>query len=296
MIPLIKIRLTYMKRHFIKCFLEYFSFACVVIGILYLIYKEVKYEIPVLSSNDMICDYEQKYPQNETSRRFSREDRVAIVSDDKETIEEFKKFVKNNNFYKINISCFNKKDEMNLGRFDIYIEIIKNNDNYEFKMKSDFIYPTGLSDEENEIISFSDSNKNEVLNEYSFIMHQFLYSIKKPINLKKFGVYSCSFNGTKLLPKKVILLIFVPIFFSYVYGLIFFSFSSRMIYEKEKSLDILLNRYGIKKYQYILSWFLTYIILTSFTTISIIITVCKIIMYKKILLSNFLLSHIYFLV
>ncbi len=126
MIPLIKIRLTYLKRHYIKCFLEYFNLVCVVICILYLIYKEVKYDIPVLSSNDMICNYEQKYPQIETSRRYSIDDSVSILSDDNEAFEEFKKFVKNNNFYKINISCFNKKDEMNLGRFDIYIAIIKN--------------------------------------------------------------------------------------------------------------------------------------------------------------------------
>jgi hypothetical protein len=44
-----------------------------------------------------------------------------------------------------------------------------------------------------------------------------------------------------------------------------------MIYEREKKLDILLKRHGMKKKDYLISWFITYILLTSFTTISTII-------------------------
>ena len=114
-------------------------------------------------------------------------------------------------------------------------------------MKSQYIsISTQLNDEESELISFTRSSENGILNEYSFLIHKFLFNIKNPINPKKFGVYSCIIYPTNSIISEAQLLILVPLFLSFVYGLIFLSFSLRMIDEKEKRLDLLLNRYGIK--------------------------------------------------
>ena len=66
-------------------------------------------------------------------------------------------------------------------------------------------------------------------------------------------------------------LVFESLLFASLVGLQFilqmYSFNLRMIDEKENKLNILLERQGISKYKYSLSWFITYIILFFLTMI-----------------------------
>ena len=113
MIPLFKIRYTYMKRHSFNFALNYVSLGVLMLYICYTYYVETKKQERYLSSDDFRCINYEEYPKNESTRRYISNYMLAIISDDKKTIEEFKQFIKTNNFSQYNISYFNKINEVN---------------------------------------------------------------------------------------------------------------------------------------------------------------------------------------
>ena len=105
----------------------------------------------------------------------------------------------------------------------------------------------------------------------AFYIHKFLFNYYN-INKKNYTVYSYPMKTTYYRHFDISASYINPIMISMIYGIIFLNFSLRMIDEKEKKLDILLNRYGIKKYQYYLTWFIYYVILTIFINFCTILT------------------------
>ena len=85
MIPLIKIRLTYLKRHYWKCFFYYFSagFLILFILIIYLILNKI-YPKDV-EDEEFNTNIIHQYPSYHHRHFFS----IAIISEDKTLFYEF---------------------------------------------------------------------------------------------------------------------------------------------------------------------------------------------------------------
>ena len=201
--------------------------------------------------------------------------KIGIISEDEKIFNEFKKIIEKEYSQFIKLEYFKKEtDILKYGDYFTIIEIRKIKEKaYQFKIKNDniSIYKS-ISDEESQLIIPSNPfyGENIILDVNAFYIHKFLFYYYN-INKKNYTVYSYPIKSYNCDFDIITILYIYPIMISMLYGIIFLSFSLRMIDEKEKKLDILLNRYGIKTNQYYFSWLLTYIILTSFTTISIII-------------------------
>ena len=262
MIPLIKIRLTFIKRNIWKCFFYYFltGISLLIILIVILITGNI--------SSDNFIDEEfdnyniNKYPEYNTLDNPI----IGIISEDKKLFDEFKYYthIPELQYY---------KNENQIKNYDLdFIEIIKlNKKSFQFKLKSDYlIFQKSIEDEKSKLMIPDDDNFiNRDLSNYAFYIHNFLLQYNN-ITGKDFKIYSFTMKN-KYNDFNTSQLYFIPFFISFIYGFFFLNISLRMIAEKENKIDILLNRYGIKRHQYYISWLLTYIILTSFTMICIII-------------------------
>ena len=201
--------------------------------------------------------------------------KIGIISEDENIFNGFKKIIEKEYSQFIKLEYFKK--ETDILKYDDYFTIIEirkiKEKAYQFKIKNDnIIIYKSISDEESQLIIPSNPfyGENIILDVNAFYIHKFLFYYYN-INKKNYTVYSYPIKSYNCDFDIITILYIYPIMISMIYGIIFLSFSLRMIDEKEKKLDILLNRYGIKTNQYYFSWLLTYIILTSFTTISIII-------------------------
>ena len=215
---------------------------------------------------------------------------IGLVLENKKLFDEFNKTYK----YKITKDLFYFKNEKEFKKYNdnkknkrikYLIELIQiKNDSFNFKLKTDDIYLNKLiADEESDLI-ISEEFINTVLDYWSFPVHNFLLNYFNKTNNKNFNVFSYPFsnlNTHELGFSSDFIIYFSPITISCVYSVIFLNISLRMIDEKEKKLDILLNRYGIKKYQYYFSWFIYYIILTIF------INFCSIFTFSHLLFDKF---------
>ena len=258
-----------MKRHPWKCFLNYFSAGLMMLFILFSVvrrktrYLSVKY--PYYSID--------KFPVDFTHSRYY-EKYIGVITDEERIINEFNKTFQNSSFIIARIK--NEKDISSFFFFGI-VEVVKKGDLYKFKLKTrDVSVSKLISDEESDLIlpTYYYSGSDRILSNFSFHIHKILLNLNGKQSVKNLIVYSCpmiSSDKIKMYINSELLLAF-PLFISFVYGVIFLSISLRMIDEKVHKLDILLSRYGIKKYQYFLSWLLTYLILTIFTSICTIIT------------------------
>ena len=298
MISLIKIRLTYIKRHYCKCFFNYFAAGSVLL--IYLILDLIFIE----RHRDLQEDFDPKfisvYPSFNTKDMFPNITKIGIISEDEKIFNEFKKIIEKEYSQFIKLEYFKKEtDILKYGDYFTIIEIRKIKEKaYQFKIKNDniSIYKS-ISDEESQLIIPSNPfyGENIILDVNAFYIHKFLFYYYN-INKKNYTVYSYPMKSIYNYTYFDISISYIyPIMISMIYGIIFLSFSLRMIDEKEKKLDILLNRYGIKTNQYYFSWLLTYIILTSFTTISIIIFFSYLTFIKlDIFLIFFIISQILF--
>ena len=216
-------------------------------------------------------DLLEKYPSNQILKSNS----IGIISEEENIFKEFNKENKKENL-SLELTYFKK--ESDIRQYDKYqsiIECIKIKEKiYQFKIKNDYIsLSKSISDEESQLIMpYYQYNSYEILDGIAFYIHKFLFNFYN-INKKNYTVYSYPMktNDNRRYFISDFHINTIPIIISIIYGIIFLNFSLRMIDEKEKKLDILLNRYGIKIHQYYISWLLTYIILIIFTTFSIII-------------------------
>ena len=213
-----------------------------------------------------------KFPVDFTHSRYY-EKYIGVITDEERIINEFNKTFQNSSFI---IKKIKNEDDISSDYYAI-IEVVKKGDLYKFKLKTrDVSVSKLISDEESDLIlpTYYYGGSDRILSNFSFHIHKILLNLNGKQSVKNLIVYSCpmiSSDKIKMYINSELLLAF-PLFISFVYGVIFLSISLRMIDEKVHKLDILLSRYGIKKYQYFLSWLLTYLILTIFTSICTIIT------------------------
>ena len=216
MIPLIKIRLTYLKRHYWKCFFYYFS-AGVLILIILLIYIIINKIYPSdLYDENFDTDIIHQYPSYHSI--YS----IAIISEDKNLFYEFKNHYTNIHYLKY---YKNKNEIENYNSFDLLIEFIKINEkSYQFKVKSDrFTFKKSIEDEKSKLmIPYDDDFAFTDLSDYAFYIHNFLLSYNNK-TAKDFKVYSYKmkkenneFDNHDLYE--------IPIFISLIYGIFFLIF------------------------------------------------------------------------
>ncbi len=94
MIPLIKIRLTYMKRHPWKCFLNYFSAGLMMLFILFFFvrFQRRKY----LSVKSPFYYSIDQFPINFTYYHYEKF--IGVITDEERIINEFNKTFQNSSF------------------------------------------------------------------------------------------------------------------------------------------------------------------------------------------------------
>ncbi len=304
MFPLLNIRFTYIKRNFCICFFNYFSFGILLL-IIVLLAKILGYERTEESKRNLDKIYPEgitRFPNPEFVNKIYY-DKVGLISKNKQLFNEFNKTFKhrheNDLVYFENEKESYKYNEREKIKINNLFELIQiKNDSFNFKFRSDKIDLDQLiSDEESDLICSYGSIQTE-LDYWSFPVHNFLLNYFNKINNKTFNIFSYGFSDkrkTSLNTFDNYTLYFYPLSISLFYGIIFLNISLRMIDEKEKKLDILLNRYGIKKNQYYISWFLYYIILTIFINICTIFTFSYLTFHKLFpYLFLFIINHILF--
>ena len=187
MIPLIKIRLTYMKRHPWKCFLNYFSAGLMMLFILfsYLKFERYNRNLSIKYPNYHI----DKFPYNYTYYYYEKY--IGVITDEERIINEFNKTFQNSSFI---IKKIKNEDEISSSNYMAIIEVVKKGDLYKFKLKSNSISVSKLiSDEESDLILPTRyyGGDNTILSNLSFYIHKILLNLNGKQSVKNLIVYSC---------------------------------------------------------------------------------------------------------
>ena len=164
-----------------------------------------------------------------------------------------------------------------------------------FRIKDDYFNVRDLEEINSQlkIPTSSDSFMPQMLIYYQLI-YNFLLEENSLNSTKKIaGIIKPTISNNRI-DKTTISYYLAPLFIIFIYSVLFLDFCFRMIYEKQGKLDKFLNRQGIKKFNFFLSWFLTYIFLSSFTTIIILYFLIKLIFelpnYSLLIITQILFS------
>ena len=208
-------------------------------------------------------------------------EQIGMVSENKTLFDEFNKTFtyknrKNLLYFKNEKECY-KYNQKTDDKVQYLFELIQmKNNSFNFKFRSNEIYLSNSFSDEESVLIIEKRPVDTKIDLWSYPVHNFLLNYFNKTNNKQFNVYSYGFSDFScfnIYPSDMsVYLYFFPLSISFIYGIIFLNISLRMIDEKEKKLDILLNRYGIKKYQYYLTWFIYYVILTIFINFCTIFT------------------------
>ena len=129
MIPLIKIRLTYLKRHPWKCFLNYFSGGLIMLFILFSFIISVR-KYRILSEKIPFSYSIDKFPSNVSFTNYDHT--IGVIINEEKIINELKKTFQNSSFIIQQIK--NEKEISSPNYFGI-VEVVKKDDLYKFKLK-----------------------------------------------------------------------------------------------------------------------------------------------------------------
>ena len=274
MIPLVKIRLIFIKRNRGKIFFFYYFPGIIMLFIIFISIITGKFRRRFLDTYIDFKDYNiRRFPENKYYLREVK--KLGIITNEQKIINEF-----NNSFKNYNISIEHLKDYNKISDYKDYIgvvEIIKNENLYKFKLKTNAILIDKLfSDEESDLLIPVSSYFGYFTSFLSFHIHNILLNLdnKKGKNITVYS-YEMYYPSSHLDSKYYINIYYIyiiPLIISFIYGIIFIGISLRMIDEKNHKLDLLLSRYGIKKYQYFFSWLITYLFNTIFLSICVIVT------------------------
>ena len=220
MIPLIKIRLTYMKRHPWKCFLNYFSAGLMMLFILFFVVSHTKRRY--LSAKYPYYSID-KFPVNFTYYYYEKY--IGVITDEERIINEFNKTFQNSSFI---IKKIKNEDEISSSNYMAIIEVVKKGDLYKFKLKSRYLSVTKLiSDEESDLILPTRyyGGDNTILSNLSFYIHKILLNLNGKQSVKNLIVYSYPMIRSDKINMYINseLLLAFPLFISFIYGVIFLS-------------------------------------------------------------------------
>ncbi len=282
MIPILKIRLIYVKRNLCKNIFQLFYPLIYILLIGYAL-KGLKSENYQLINNTKPKSYSSQ-TFNLYNYQFINNinDQIGVISDNKIIIEQFLEFAhrvyslsfftiktfSNEKEYKKHLYSSNYINEI---PFD-FILVIKGKDkkNLNFEIKSQNLKIRSIYSSSN-LLTFNNDLMNTQLNDverwlnYDIFLTNFLLylnNISKPqenikINYKPLTtppIYNYLSNEDFIM--------LIPMLISISYSSTLFTFFLWMVKEKEKKLKDLLSRQGINPIRYFFSWILTFLTLT----------------------------------
>ena len=305
MIPLLKMRLSYIKR---KPFKNFFTFALPIILSLLLSYlaneiikNDSKLEQepqPTIYSNlnysFNFINYTFPFPSNDSLAIISKNEKLKEIM-----IQKYNQYF---------LGHHNIKNYSNYSEFLNYINSIDyNNTNFTFSTAIDII------NEENETMY---KFKNKLFSFESVISRENKLNFPSgKFNLNYFRIYNSYFLLSSLVeqeignkPKLNLIIspqiltrrplynpysedsstsILISGLLTFCYCLIFFSFFDWMIEEKEKKLNYFLYRQGVSKKIYYFSWFIFFLLFAFFTSLFTSFVISRYILYNGIYLYTF---------
>ena len=276
MISLFKIRYTYLKRHGCGLVLGYillpatiiiiFLPISIIMGLMNINRRRYSSYGTFISEDNHISNSLYK------SDKYSFEDFIAnnlenaaILSNLKENGRKLSNFIKNETNIKLdyytdeneliknkytNIIIYNQND----GRNEFQLKIIDKFNNYLFNFNGIYKY----------LKSKFNIKTNEIKEKFEFLIKKFTSS-EKIDDFSNITILNAKLGSRRDRDYSSTLL---GIYLSFEMTLLSYFFTVRMIDEKEKKLHDFLERQGISKKKYIMSWFVTYSILSILPFVS----------------------------
>ena len=295
MIPLIKIRATYLKRYKSKVIFSYGLIPiAVIIGIIiYLVKKDSDDKFEMNDKQIFEYKYGDEYSlfenSNFTSISYFLSNTSLVVNDEnlgKKLIEYIEEEVG------IKLKLYKNENELNNHSQNIILlDYNEKKDNYKFTYKEKDIKNANVGDifpfnstelsslKAMDIFNYNYNNEYRLVDVYNkrFLTYQaflakFLIEkvkgkqINKDINFN-FGLNSypeAVKNPRDYATIEPMLSYLITMQFTFV----FLSFSIQMLEEKEQKLEKLLERQGMSTFKYLCSWFINFIIASIFTNIA----------------------------
>ena len=281
MITLVKIRTLYLKRNKIK-FIANYLFIPIILFLITFLSNSSKFD-STMTELEIKANYSFEFQgikeiDNSTKRNYLR-----ILTNNKTLGEKFvncsKKYTNFSKYYEI-YEDYSILLKQNIKENEEPIIEIKQEKNevISFRIKDDYFNIRDLEEINSQlkIPTSSDSFMPQMLIYYQLI-YNFLLEENSLNSTKKIsGIIKSTISNNRI-DKTTISYYLAPLFIIFIYSVLFLDFCFRMIYEKQGKLDKFLNRQGIKKFNFFFSWFLTYIFLSSFTTIIILYFLIKLI-------------------
>ena len=289
MYPLLKIRLIYFKRHFIKNFFEFF-YPCIYIFLISLLFNKNNISETIDFYSNINNSNNLNYKKFSIFSLFSKKhikilynEQIGIITNNSNLKNLFEKYLYNNYCY-LNCNIISFK---NYNQFNNYI----NSEYYlnESKFSSVFYFKGDFPEMNIEIFTDEIKIKSIKENKNNLFFQQNLIDLKESEkNILKYINYNLLLTNffnenffkskqkfriyySKLINQPIInklssneLINLIPMIIGLSYSSILFTFVLWMVKEKEKKLKIFLNRLGIKNRNYIISWLFTFIIVTFF--------------------------------
>ena len=273
MISLYKIRYTYLKRHPCSLICGYlFLPAMVIIIFIPISISQIKERIMSLTSfsdNIQFTNSLYKNDKNLFEDFISNNiEKPAILAQSKENGKKLSEFIEKETNIKINY--YTEEDELNKNNYTNIIIYNQKNGRYEFKLKNIDRCNNNFYDfkEIYRCLKFQFSLRENGLKEkIESLVTKFISSDKnnKSLNVTILAEHLYSSYLISLIAS------ILGLYLSFEMTLFSYYFTERMIEEKEKKLQDFLERQGISKRQYIMSWFNTYLILSILPFISFLI-------------------------
>ena len=279
MIPLYKIRYTYLKKKPCSLILGYLFIPIVLLVIflpasiiMAIITRGEKYRYRSQSLLNNLYKNFQIQENNSSYKDFLSNslNKTAIIVNNIKNGEKLAKFIKQETNLQLNYFLENKLNSKNYDNFIIYKENEGKN-NIDLKIKERTLNSFNIKkvkDFLNNLIYFKEKHEN--LFHFQSLIGKYLENENKAGNstiesnsdLKIFNSLSKSDHEDDILD------IVIGFIISFEMTLLSYNLTERMIEEKEKHLNDFLERQGISKKKYALSWLVTYCMLSILPFIS----------------------------
>ena len=296
MLPLIKIRATYLKRHKGKVIVSYFLIPIIVIVFVayYLMKKDPE--------GDIIINDKQTFPYNYNSEYYLFKDsnfnnisfylsNTSLVVNDENIGKKLVDYIEEQTQLKLKL--YSDESQLNNNSQNIVmLDYNENKDSFKFTYKEREISQTNLSHYfpfKSELLSTQNAldifnyeynykyQKADEMNKrflnYQAFFAKFLIEKIKGKKINRDIHFSLGFNSYPRAAKNPSDLTSIEPFISFLitmqFTFVFLSFCIQMLEEKEQKLEKLLERQGISFSKYLGSWFINFFIVSILTNIAI---------------------------
>ena len=296
MLPLIKIRATYLKRHKGKVIMSYCFIPIIVISL------AAYFTVRKSSDGDIIINDKQNFTYNYNSEYYLFKDsnftniyfylsNTSLVVNDENIGKKLVEYIEEQ--AKIKLNLYKDESELNNNSQNIVIlDYNENKDSFKFTYKEKQISQTNLSHYfpfKSELLSTQNAldifnyeynykyrttdEINKIFLTYQAFFAKFLIEKIKGKKINRDIHFSLGFNSypravknpSNLTSLEPVLSFLITMQFTFV----FISFCIQMLEEKEQKLEKLLERQGIVFSKYLGSWFINFFIVAILTNVAI---------------------------